>query len=62
MPVSVDACKQITVGTHADCVDWKLTFATSLDANQSNLLIRYKVIERSNGVAATTDTGHNNVW
>src|SRR6267154_1404521 len=52
----------IRVARHTDCVKRQLTFTTSLNTDQPNLLIGDKVIERSNGVAAATNTGHNDIW
>jgi hypothetical protein len=50
------------VGPHAGCAKRQLTFTTGLNTDQSNLLIWDEVIERSDGVAAATDTGHNDIW
>jgi hypothetical protein len=52
----------IRVDGHADWANRQLTFTTSLNTDQPNVLIGDKVIERSNGVAAAADAGHNNIW
>lgn len=37
------------------------TVSTCLDTNQSNARVLDKVVERSNGVTSTSNTGHNGV-
>jgi hypothetical protein len=52
----------IGVGRHVDCAERQLTFTTGLNTDQPNILVGDKVIERPDGVAAATDTGHNDIW
>ena len=62
MFISIDAYNQSGWADTLNCTNWQLTFTTSLNTDQPNVPIGDEVIERSNGIASSTNTSHNNVW